>query len=81
MARHLGTRTDVVAAPLMHDTPDELAQPGGVVRDWKAAVNGASEEPAPQPGVTMPRLVSYPSCARAGCHGRLSCRRDRSTRE
>ena len=30
-ATHLGTRTDVLAAPLMHDTPDELAQPGGAV--------------------------------------------------
>ena len=34
-ATHLGTRTDVLAAPLLHDTPDEMAQPGGVVRDWK----------------------------------------------
>ena len=33
---HLGTRTDVIAAPLMHDTPDELAQPGGRCCDWKA---------------------------------------------
>jgi nitrate reductase / nitrite oxidoreductase, alpha subunit len=49
-ARHLGTRTDVVAAPLMHDTPDELAQPGGVVRDWKTPVNGADDAPAPEPG-------------------------------
>ena len=51
-ATHLGTRTDVIAAPLMHDTPDELAQPGGVVRDWK---RGQCE---PVPGVTMPRLVA-----------------------
>ncbi len=59
--RHLGTRTDVVAAPLMHDTPDELAQPGGAVRDWK---HGECE---PVPGVTMPRLVAverdYPAVA------------------
>jgi nitrate reductase alpha subunit len=27
---HLGTRRDVVAAPLLHDTPDELASPHGV---------------------------------------------------
>ncbi len=58
---HLGTRTDVIAAPLMHDTPDELAQPGGAVRDWKA---GDCE---PVPGVTMPRLVTverdYPATA------------------
>ena len=33
---HLGVRRDLVAAPLLHDTPEELAQPGGVVRDWKA---------------------------------------------
>ncbi len=51
-APHLGTRTDVVAAPLMHDTPDELAQPGGVVRDWQRG------ECEPVPGVTMPRLVT-----------------------
>ena len=34
--KHLGVRRDVIAAPLMHDTPDELAQPFGEVRDWKA---------------------------------------------
>ena len=51
-ATHLGTRTDVVAAPLMHDSPDELAQPGGQVRDWK---HGQCD---PVPGVTMPRLVT-----------------------
>ncbi len=49
---HLGRRTDVLAAPLMHDTPDELAQPGGAVRDWKAG------ECEPVPGVTMPRFVT-----------------------
>ena len=51
-ARHLGTRTDVLSVPLMHDTPDEVAQPGGRVRDWKAG------EVAPIPGVTMPKLVT-----------------------
>jgi nitrate reductase / nitrite oxidoreductase, alpha subunit len=60
-ATHLGKRTDVVAAPLMHDTPDELAQPGGMVRDWKAG------QCQPVPGVTMPRLVTverdYPATA------------------
>ncbi len=39
---------DVVAAPLMHDTPDELAQPD--VRDWRAG------ECEPVPGRTMPHL-------------------------
>ena len=51
-AAHLGTRADLVAAPLLHDTPDELATPHGRVRDWKA---GDCE---PVPGVTMPRLVT-----------------------
>ncbi|NUW34743.1 nitrate reductase subunit alpha [Nonomuraea sp. SMC257] len=51
-ARHLGTRTDVLAVPLVHDTPDELAQPGGRVRDWRT---GACE---PIPGKTMPRIVT-----------------------
>ncbi|MCU7731220.1 molybdopterin-dependent oxidoreductase, partial [Actinoplanes sp. KI2] len=32
---HLGVRKDVVAAPLMHDTPDEMANPYGKVADWK----------------------------------------------
>jgi len=65
---HLGTRTDIVAAPLMHDSPDELAQPGGLVRDWKAVKGewgGGRGEPVP--GVTMPRLVTverdYPATA------------------
>src|SRR6476659_3022718 len=33
---HLGTRTDLVAAPLAHDTPDEMALPSGIVLDWRA---------------------------------------------
>jgi nitrate reductase alpha subunit len=48
---HLGVRRDIVATPLMHDTPEELAQPGGVVRDWK---HGECE---PIPGETMPKLT------------------------
>ncbi|MEV4399516.1 nitrate reductase subunit alpha [Nonomuraea sp. NPDC049607] len=51
-ARHLGRRTDVLAVPLTHDTPDELAQPGGRVRDWK---HGECE---PVPGKTMPKIVT-----------------------
>ncbi|MGH3543442.1 MAG: molybdopterin-dependent oxidoreductase, partial [Mycobacterium sp.] len=50
--KHLGTRTDVIAAPLMHDTADELAQPGGVVADWRRG------ECDPLPGKTMPKLVT-----------------------
>ncbi|TQM78601.1 respiratory nitrate reductase alpha subunit apoprotein [Saccharothrix saharensis] len=49
--KHLGVRDDVVATPLLHDTPDELATPHGVVRDWKAG------ECEPVPGVTMPRFT------------------------
>jgi nitrate reductase alpha subunit len=50
-AEHLGVRRDVVAVPLLHDTPDALATPHGAVKDWKAG------EAEPVPGVTMPKLV------------------------
>ncbi|WP_051480583.1 nitrate reductase subunit alpha [Cellulomonas sp. KRMCY2] len=50
-ATHLGVRKDVVAVPLTHDTPDEMANPHGRVEDWKA---GDCE---PVPGRTMPKLV------------------------
>ena len=47
-ATHLGTRRDLVAIPMQHDTPGETAQPNGVVRDWKRGdVRG-------MPGKTMP---------------------------
>ncbi|MDR1806374.1 MAG: nitrate reductase subunit alpha [Propionibacteriaceae bacterium] len=48
---HLGTRTDVTPVPLLTDTPDELAQPHGVAKDWKKG------ECEPIPGVTMPKLA------------------------
>jgi len=50
-AEHLGVRHDVVAVPLTHDTADAMANPHGVVADWKAG------ECEPLPGVTMPKLV------------------------
>ena len=50
-AGHLGIRTDVVAVPLLHDTADAMANPHGVVRDWKHG------ECDPVPGVTMPKIV------------------------
>ncbi|MEU1600408.1 nitrate reductase subunit alpha [Streptomyces sp. NPDC005708] len=50
-ATHLGMRRDVIAAPLAHDTADEMAQPHGRVRDWKAG------ECEPVPGQTMPKLI------------------------
>jgi nitrate reductase alpha subunit len=49
--KHLGTRTDILPVPLLTDTPDEIAQPHGVVRDWTKG------EVDPVPGVTMPKLV------------------------
>jgi nitrate reductase alpha subunit len=49
---HLGTRTDILAAPLAHDSADETMQPGGRVVDWK----GTDE--APRPGVNMPKLIT-----------------------
>jgi nitrate reductase alpha subunit len=48
---HLGVRRDLMAVPLMHDTPDELAQPSGEARDW------ARGECEPIPGRSMPKLV------------------------
>jgi len=48
---HLPACDDLVMAPLAHDTPDELAQPLGQVRDWRAG------EAEPMPGKTMPRFL------------------------
>jgi nitrate reductase alpha subunit len=57
----LGVRHDVVAIPLLHDSPDECAQPGGRALDWAAG------ECEPIPGKTMPRIVvverDYPHLA------------------
>jgi nitrate reductase alpha subunit len=59
--RHLGVRRDIIAAPLAHDSPDELAQPHGRVRDWRVG------ECEPVPGKTMPKLIvverDYPNVA------------------
>lgn len=48
--KHLGTRKDLVATPLLHDSPGEIAQPLGQVRDWRTG------EVEPVPGKTMPGL-------------------------
>jgi nitrate reductase / nitrite oxidoreductase, alpha subunit len=48
-AVHLGEMKDLVATPLMHDTPGEIAQPD--VKDWK------NNETEPIPGKTMPNLA------------------------
>jgi len=50
-ATHLGVRKDLVAVPLLHDTPDEMATPYGTVRDWRA------DGTEPVPGVNFPKLV------------------------
>jgi nitrate reductase alpha subunit len=50
-ATHLGVRRDIIAAPLLHDSADELSQPFGEVRDWRAG------ECEPVPGKTMPKLI------------------------
>ena len=58
---HLGKRTDLVAAPLAHDTADELALPHGHVQDWR--LDGSR----PRPGINFPKLVmverDYPATA------------------
>lgn len=48
---HLGTRRDVVAKPLWHDTPEAMATEHGVVKDWRAG------ECEPVPGRTMPVIA------------------------
>ncbi|MFD0558936.1 respiratory nitrate reductase alpha subunit apoprotein [Stackebrandtia endophytica] len=49
---HLGTVSDVVAVPPQHDTPGELAQPGGTVPDWRA------DGQTPVPGRNLPQIVT-----------------------
>jgi len=44
-------QTDIVASPMMHDTPGETAQPFGKIKDW---TKGKVE---PIPGKTMPKLT------------------------
>ncbi|WP_419995661.1 nitrate reductase subunit alpha [Streptomyces boninensis] len=48
---HLDTRQDLVATALQHDTPGELALPGGVAPDWKRG------ECEPVPGKTFPNIA------------------------
>jgi len=44
-------QTDIVASPMMHDTPGETAQPFGKIKDWTKG------EVEPIPGKTMPKLT------------------------
>ena len=48
---HLGTETDVVTLPLLHDTPAELGQAIDIL-DWKKG------ECEPIPGKTMPAIIT-----------------------
>jgi nitrate reductase alpha subunit len=48
---HLGVRRDIVATPILHDSPGEITQPRGEVADWRAG------ECEPVPGRTMPNLT------------------------
>jgi nitrate reductase alpha subunit len=50
-ADRLGVRTDLMAMPLLHDTADEMAAPGGRVADWH------DDGVAITPGVNFPKLV------------------------
>jgi nitrate reductase alpha subunit len=50
-AGHLGVRRDVVATAIQHDSPGEISQPLGEVRDWREG------ECEPVPGRTMPNLT------------------------
>ena len=74
---HLGVRRDLVAAPLLHDTPDEIAQPLGEVRDWRAG------ECEPVPGQTMPKLIvverDYPRVAEKMARARARWSRSSGT--
>ncbi|MGN8644550.1 nitrate reductase subunit alpha [Gracilibacillus sp. HCP3S3_G5_1] len=45
-----GTYKDVVTAPLGHDSPNEIAQPNGIIKDWKKGEIDAI------PGKTMPNI-------------------------
>jgi len=50
-AERLGVRRDVVMSPVLHDSPGEVSQPRGEVRDWRAG------ECEPVPGRTMPSFT------------------------
>ena len=48
---HLGTRRDLVAVPMQHDTAGQISQPGGHVPDWRG-----TDLPA-VPGKNLPALM------------------------
>lgn len=48
---YLEPADDIVMSPLLHDSPAELAQPGGKIKDWRKG------ECEPIPGRTMPNFT------------------------
>ena len=65
---------DLVAAPLLHDTPDELAQPFGEVRDWKRG------ECEPVPGQDDAEARRRSSATTPPCYRQVARARARSSR-
>jgi nitrate reductase alpha subunit len=55
-ATHLGTRKDVIAKPLWHDTPEAMASEHGVVKDWRLGPDHP-DGCDPVPGRTMPVIA------------------------
>ena len=53
---HLGTRKDVIAKPLWHDTPEAMATEHGVVKDWRLGPDHP-DGCDPVPGKTMPVIA------------------------
>ena len=51
--KHLGVRKDIVSVPLQHDTPGQIAQPGGHAPDWKNTPGMVGV-----PGKNMPNFVT-----------------------
>ncbi|ADH98804.1 nitrate reductase subunit alpha [Salisediminibacterium selenitireducens] len=49
-AHDIESRKEVVATPLLHDTPQELSQPLGQIKDWSKGETEAI------PGCTMPQI-------------------------
>src|SRR5699024_734934 len=52
--RHLPKQDDLVMTPLLHDTPGEIGQAHGKIKDWRKGEIEAS------PGKTMPQLQIVP---------------------
>ncbi len=69
-ARHLGVRRDLVAAPLMHDTPDEIAQPGAECAIGSSA-SASRPRPHDAPACSSSSAITPPSAAQLAALGPL----------